>query len=125
MAPEAHAQALADCWNLSENIEHAPGWWRRMFLRLLGDGSSPGQLSALVERASGWTLGARLVDPPVVLGPMGCTAEVAATSDRLDLVDDLAKKDPRAGDALNSAANDWRAAITLETSQFLVAIYPG
>jgi hypothetical protein len=40
-------------------------------------------------------------------------------------VDDLAKRDPRARDALNSAANDWRAAITLETSQFLVAIYPG
>ena len=179
VAPEARAQALADCWNLGENLEHAPGWWRRMFLRLLGDGSSLGQLSALVERASrealgepkarlehraahlfvdlgaedrrflpgtlhfvaptvacvhdrrgegpasGWTLGAWLVDPPMVLGPMGCAAEVGVSSDRLDLVDDLAKKDPRAKDALNSAANDWRAAITLETSQFLAAIYPG
>jgi hypothetical protein len=179
VAPEARTQALADCWNLGENLEHAPGWWRRMFLRLLGDGSSLGQLAAHVERASrealgepnarlegrarhlfvdlgaedrrflpgslhfvaptvacvhdrrgegasaGWTLGAWLVDPPVVLGPMGCTAEVGASSDRLDLVDDLAKNDPRTTDVLNSAGNAWRAALTLETSQFLVALYPG
>ena len=34
------------------------------------------------------------------------------------------KQDPRASDVLNAAANDWRAALTLETSQFLVGIYP-
>jgi hypothetical protein len=177
---ERRAQALADCWNLGENLEHSPAWWRRMFLRLLGDGASIGELGALVDRASrealgepatrlgGRTLhlfvdlgaedrrflpgtlhfvaptvvcvhdrradedeapgrgslGAWLVDPPVLLGAMGCAAEPVASSDRLDLVDELAKKDPRTADALNSAANEWRAAMTLETSQFLVAIYP-
>lgn len=170
------AQALADCWNLGENLEHAPAWWRRMFLRLLVDGSSLGSLGALVDRvarealgepaiklqgrtlhlfvdlgtedrrflpgalhfvaptvvcvhdrietAAPRSLGAWLVDPPVVLGPMGCAAQAGATSDRLDLVDDLARWDPRAADVLNSAANEWRAALTLETSQFLVALYP-
>jgi hypothetical protein len=172
------ARALAECWNLGENLEHAPGWWRRMFVRLLEDRSTLGDLAAVVDRASraalgepGGRLGARvqhlfvdlgaedrrflpgavhfvapavacvherrrdgaspaeslgawLADPPLVLGPMGCPAEAGPTSDRLDLVDDLARRDPRAGDVLNSAANEWRAALTLETSQFLVAIYP-
>lgn len=172
---DRRAQALADCWNLGENLEHAPGWWRRMFVRLTSEGTALDALDALVERASreafgppkeklgvrtahvfvdlgaedrrmlpgavhfvsptvvcvhdreaaaGRALGAWLVDPPVVLGPMGCAEEPGPGSDRLDLVDDVAKKDPRARDVLNSAANDWRAALTLETSQFLVAIYP-
>ena len=60
----------------------------------------------------------------LVLGAMGCREEPGPTSDRLDLVDDLVRKDPFAGDVRNSAANDWRAALTLETSQFLVGIYP-
>jgi hypothetical protein len=173
--PDGRAQALADCWNLGENLEHAPAWWRRMFVRLASESPALGALSALVDRAgreafgapparlgqtaqhlfvdlgaedrrflpgvlhfvaptvacvhdrdpsSGRSLGTWLVDPPVVLGAMGCTAEVGPTSDRLDLVDDLARKDPRASDARNSAANDWRAALTLETSQFLVGVYP-
>jgi hypothetical protein len=176
---ERRAAALADCWNLGENLEHAPSWWRRIFLRLLSGGTGLSDLAALVGRVSreafgepgaklgtgtlhlwidlgaedrpflpggihfvaptvacvhdrrnedgvpGRTLGAWLVDPPVVLGPMGCAANALATSDRLDIVDDLAKKDPRASDVLNSAANDWRAALTLETSQFLVGVYPG
>jgi hypothetical protein len=172
---ERRAQALADCWNLGENLEHAPGWWRRMFVRLATDGASLGALSALVDRAareafgpparrlgprtrhlfvdlggedrrflpgtlhfvaptvvcvhdreapSRRSLGAWLVDPAAVLGPMGCAAEAAATSDRLDLVDEIARKDPRASEALNAAANEWRGALTLETSQLLVAIYP-
>jgi hypothetical protein len=174
---ERRAQALADCWNLGESLEHAPGWWRRMFVRLAPDGPSIGALPSLVDRAAREafgaptarlgprtqhvfvdlgaedrrflpgalhfvapavvcvhdrldgggaprSLGAWLLDPPVVLGAMGCAADAGATSDRLDLVDDLAKRDPRAADALNSVANDWRAALTLETSQLLVAIYP-
>ena len=76
------------------------------------------------EAASSRTLGVWLVDPPLVLGPMGCDARVGPSSDRLDLVDDVVKQDPRASDVLNAAANDWRAALTLETSQFLVGIYP-
>jgi hypothetical protein len=173
--PDRRAQALADCWNLGENLEHAPAWWRRMFVRLATEGVALDALPALVERAgreafgppaaglgtrtlhlfvdlgaedrlflpgtlhfvaptvacvhdrdarSGRSLGAWLVDPPVVLGSMGCGEEPGATSDRLDLVDDIGKRDPRTGDVRNSAANDWRVALTLETSQFLVAVYP-
>jgi hypothetical protein len=175
LAPEKRAQALADCWNLGENLEHAPAWWRRMFVRL-SEGASLGALPALVVRASREalgepgarlsgrtlhlfvdlgaedrrflpgtlhfvaptvvcvhdrhdesaprTLGVWLVDPPLVLGSMGCDASVGPSSDRLDVVDDLTKQDPRAKDVLNSAANEWRAGLTLETSQFLVAVYP-
>lgn len=170
---ERQAQALADCWNLGENLEHAPAWWRRMFVRLAGDGASLGALRELIERAereafgtppqrlgtralhlfvdlgaedrlflpgtmhfvaptvvcvhdrdNSRTLGVWLVDPPVSLGAMGCTEEVGATSDRLDLVDDLGRIDPRAVEVRNSAANDWRAALSLETSQCVVALYP-
>jgi hypothetical protein len=171
-------QALAECWNLAENLEHAPAWWRRMFLRLLGDGASLGSLHDLVERVERealgepprrlgerprltWldlaaedrrflpgklhfvaptvlcvhdrladgpgatsSVGAWLAEPPALLGPMGCRESVAPASDRLDLVDEVAKRDPRAGDVLNAAANAWRAGFTLETSQFLVAVYP-
>ncbi len=53
---EKRAQALADCWNLGENLEHAPPWWRRMFVRL-SDGASLGALQALVVRASRDALG--------------------------------------------------------------------
>lgn len=173
LAPEKRAQALADCWNLGENLEHAPAWWRRMFVRL-SDGAALGALHALVVRASRdalgepearldkrtlhlfvdlgaeerrflpgtlhfvaptvacvhnrhdatRTLGVWLVDPPLVLGAMGCEASVGPSSDRLDVVDDVVKQDARANDVLNSAANDWRAGLTLETSQFLVAVYP-
>jgi hypothetical protein len=49
---------------------------------------------------------------------------VGPTSDRLDLVDDLGRQDPRVSDVRDSAANAWRAVLTLETSQFLVAVYP-
>ncbi|MFN8095658.1 MAG: hypothetical protein U0599_26150 [Vicinamibacteria bacterium] len=173
--PERRARVLAECWNLGENLEHAPAWWRRMFVRLASDGAALEALPALVERASreafrpppaklggrslhlyvdlgaedrlflpgavhfvaptvacvhdrdapgGRSLGAWLVDPPLVLGAMGCREAPGPTSDRLDLVDDLVRKDPCAGDVRNSAANDWRAALTLETSQFLVGIYP-
>jgi hypothetical protein len=177
---ERRAQALADCWNLGENLEHAPAWWRRMFLRLLGrDGASLASLRGLVERVERealgepaarlgerprlvWidlgaedrrflpgalhfvapavlcvhdrrghahagatpSVGAWLADPPAVLGPMGCGEAPGPGSDRLDLVEEVAARDPRAGDALNSAANDWRAGLTLETSQFLLALYP-
>ena len=56
LPPEKRAQALADCWNLGENLEHAPAWWRRMFVRL-SDGASLGALQALVVRASRDALG--------------------------------------------------------------------
>jgi hypothetical protein len=171
---EERARVLAECWNLGENLEHSPPWWRRMFVKLAQDGASLANLSALVERASSQafgaparklgprtvhlfvdlgaedrrflpghlhflaptvacvhdrddaarTLGVWLSDLPLVLGPMGCSEDVGPTSDRLDLVDDLGKLDPCVNDVRDSVANDWRAALTLETSQFLVAVYP-
>jgi hypothetical protein len=166
-------QVLADCWNLGENLEHAPGWWRRMFVRLANDGASLGALRALVERAEREAFGtpqkklgrgARhlfvdlgaedrlflpgtlhfvaptvvcvhdretqrsqgvwIADPPVALGPMGCAEETRDSSDRLDLVEALAQKDPRTAEVRNSTANEWRAALSLETSQCVVALYP-
>lgn len=175
VAPERRAGALADCWNLGENLEHAPAWWRRMFVRL-SDGASLDALGALVVRAardalgepaarldrrtlhllidlgaedrrflpgglhfvaptvvcvhdrqpdrSSHTLGVWLVDPPLVLGAMGCGASAGPSSERLDVVDQVVKQDPRTSDVLNSAANPWRAGLTLETSQLLVAVYP-
>jgi hypothetical protein len=177
--PRQRAKALADCFNLGENLEHAPAWWRRMFLRLLAEGASLGRLPALVERAereafgepserlqaatrAHWvdlgqedrrflpgllhfvaptvvcvhdraearaspppsTLGVWCIDPPVVLGTMGCADAVGASSDRLDLVEAFGRRDPRASDVMNAAANAWRCGLTLETSQFLVALYP-
>ena len=174
---DARARTLADCWNLGENLEHAPAWWRRMFVRLLDGGASLGDLAALVERAGreafgppgaalggrtrlDWidlgaedrrflpgalhfvaptvvcvhdrhepnaavpTVGAWLVDPPVVLGSMGCTETPGPASDRLDLVDEVGRRDPRAADVRNAAANEWRCAVTLETSQFIVVVRP-
>lgn len=172
---DVRARALADCWNLGENLEHAPVWWRRMFVRL-SDSASLGALPELVVRAErdalgepakrlrdralhlyvdlgaedrrflpgtlhfvapsvlcvhdrqdaavARSLGVWLADPPLVLGAVGCSVEAGSSSDRLDLVDELAKLDPRAREVLNSAANDWRAGLTLETSQFVVAVYP-
>jgi hypothetical protein len=174
---QGQVQALADCWNLGENLEHAPVWLRRVFLRVLSREDGLGGLEALVARvaqeAAGtpasrlgpkprivWvdlgaeersflpgalhfvaptvlcvhdrlspgprtaSLGVWLVDDPLVLGPMGCREAPGPSSDRLDLTDDLPRRDPRAFDALNCTANEWRAAATLETSQFLVALLP-
>jgi hypothetical protein len=174
------AQALADCWNLGENLETSPAWLGRIFTRLAPSVSRLERLSELVSSVSEQALGepsrrlgdtprvdwvplaqedryflpgalhfvaptvvcvhdrARgaeagreapnvgvwLSDAPLSLGTMGCREEPAASSDRLDLVERLARLDPRATDVLNASANDWRAALTLETSQFLVVLLP-
>jgi hypothetical protein len=170
-------QTVADCWNLGENLEHAPPWLRRLFLRILVRQDGLGDLEALVARVTkeavgkpsstlgkhpriAWvdlgaeeraflpgdlhfvaptvlcvherlpgeekatSLGVWLADDPLVLGPMGCRETPGATSDRMDLMDDLAKREARANDALNCSANEWRAGVTLETSQFVVALLP-
>jgi hypothetical protein len=170
-------QALADCWNLGENLEHAPAWLRRIFLRVLAGQDGLGDLPALVARVArdavgtpgsplgprpriAWvdlgaedrsflpgalhfvaptvlcvherlagadratSLGVWLADEPLVLGPMGCQESPGPASDRMDLMDELAKRDARANDALSCSANEWRAALSLETSQFVVALLP-
>jgi hypothetical protein len=166
-------QALADCWNLGENLEKSPGPLRRLGQRLLArvghldhldegvaliadalgepgaklDGRPPriewldlaaedrrflpGALHFLAptivcvhDRGRPETIGAWLSATPVTLGGMNCDEKPAISNDRLDLVERLQRVDGRATDALNSAANAWRAALTLETSQFLVALLP-
>lgn len=170
---QKQGQALADCWNLGENLEHAPGPLRRIGQRLLGkvqhldhldegvamiadalaepaaklDGRTPrvewldlaaedrrflpGTLHFLAptvvcvhDRSRPETIGAWLSESPVVLGGMNCDESPRLSNDRLDLVELAQKTDARATDALNCAANAWRAALTLETSQFLVALLP-
>jgi hypothetical protein len=71
------------------------------------------------------TQGAWLTDPPLLLGPMGC-AETPGneTPESFERLLDLSRRDPRAADWFAMAANDWRAGVTLETSQFLVALLP-
>lgn len=180
LPPERQLQALADCWNLGENLERAPVFLRRIFLRSLAGQRDLAGLKARVERiardavaepkkklgpwprivwidlgeddrrflpgglhfaaptvicvhdrlrtgeagAAPATLGVWLVEEPLRLGPMGCSEAVEPSSDRLDLVEDLDRRDERAADVLNSAANDWCAGLTLETSQFLVGLLP-
>lgn len=172
-------QALADCWNLGENLERSPLWLRRIVLRLAGaldgleglDGLVNNAATALAEplakldgepriewidlaeedrrflpgtlhfvastvvcvhdrhrTAQGGgeavTVGVWLADAPLALGTMGCGEKPGRASDRVDLLEHVQKADQRAVDVLNAAANDWRAALTLETSQFLVALLP-
>jgi hypothetical protein len=71
------------------------------------------------------TVGAWLSDPPLFLGSMGCREPPPSDPGlRLDVLEGLEKRDPRASDRHAMAANDWRAGVTLETSQFLVALLP-
>jgi hypothetical protein len=177
LPPGGQLQALAHCWNLGENLEHAPVWLRRVFLRVLAREDGLGDLPALVARVSQqavgtpgaklgpkprivWvdlgaeersflpgtlhfvapavlcihdrlspgerpaSLGVWLAEEPLVLGPMGCRETPGPSSERLDLLEDLSRRDLRANDALNCTANEWRAGVTLETSQFVVALLP-
>ena len=172
-------QALADCWNLGENLERSPLSLRRIALRLIAELRSLDQLQDIVAKIADalaephaklegrarveWveltvedrrflpgalhfvaptvvcvhdrhrtapaggdaiTVGVWLSDAPLALGSMGCRETPPATSDRLDLVEQAQRSDGRAADVLNAAANDFRAALTLETSQSLVALLP-
>jgi hypothetical protein len=55
---------------------------------------------------------------------MGAFSSPPPASDRADLLDYVAAKDPRTADIRESAVNEWRGALTLETSQFLIALLP-
>jgi len=71
------------------------------------------------------TQGAWLTDPPLLLGPMGCGEMPAKeTPESFQRLEDLTRRDPRAEDWFATAANEWRAGVTLDTSQFLVALLP-
>jgi|CXWL01.1.fsa_nt_gi hypothetical protein len=68
-----------------------------------------------------WLEGAQ----PLVLGSLGCREKPAKDPGlRIELLEELSKRDARTADWHAMAANQWRAAVTLETSQFLVALYP-
>ncbi len=70
------------------------------------------------------TVGVWLDDTPLLLGSMGCKDEPQDSGLDFGRLEELARRDPRAGDWFAMAANAWRAAVTLETSQFLVALLP-
>lgn len=69
--------------------------------------------------------GVWLADPPVVLGSLACREEVrpekGAAARQLARV---AAADRRVSPAFSTAANDWRAAASLVTSQMVVALVP-
>lgn len=180
--PEAAARALADTWNLGENLERSPAWLRRLFVRLTPGPESLLDLERLVadvearalrppaqKLAGSWalhwlhlaeddprflpgavhfvapsvacvhdrhrgtaqagregvSLGVWLDEKPLLLGAMGC-GETPALDPGLDLglLEEVARRDRRVDSWLAMARNEWRAAVSLETSQFLVALLP-
>jgi hypothetical protein len=183
LPPERRAAVLADCWNLGENLESAPVWLRRIFLRVFAGREGLADLQAVVADVSSQALGEpgrRLQGParvriewlylahedprflpgplhflaptvvcvhdrsrtggdgrdaaavgawlgpePLFLGAMGCDEAPAPDPGlRLDLLEELERRQPMAADWRAMAANEWRAAVTLETSQYLVALLP-
>lgn len=69
------------------------------------------------------TTGVWLVEPALALGPMGCGAEVPDVAAG-GFWKTLVKADPRITVLHSAVSNDWRAAGTLVTSQYLVAVLP-
>lgn len=70
------------------------------------------------------TCGAWLDDPPVVLGPMGCREEPPPPGRRPGFVSRLAREEPRFTRPHAWTRNEWRGAVTLTTSQHVVAVSP-
>jgi len=56
LAPARQAQALAQCWNLAENLEQSPPWLRQIFLRLCARLRNLEDLETLVLDISGQVL---------------------------------------------------------------------
>jgi hypothetical protein len=77
------------------------------------------------EKGPSASLGVWLDGDPLLLGPLGCRETPAKDPGlRMELLEGLSRQDPRAADWHSMATNEWRGAVTLETSQFLVALYP-
>ncbi len=70
------------------------------------------------------TQGVWLSETPVLLGAMGCQEAPEVERAGLYLLKDVERKDPRADEWFASAANEWRVAATLHTSQHLVVLVP-
>lgn len=77
------------------------------------------------EAGASPAVGVWLRSPPVFLGALGRLEPPEGDPGlRMDLLEDLARADPTAADWHSMAANRWRAAVTLELSQQLVALLP-
>jgi hypothetical protein len=182
MPPERQAEALAQCWNLGENLESAPAWLRPLFLRASRELGHLGDLTALVERVGreafepppvklddrfrlvwvhlgrddarflpgavhfvapmvacvhdrhrspaagspGVSVGVWLRHDPEVLGPMGCeeAPPCPGPAVRDPVVQRIERADRRVTTLFAAARNEWRAAVTLVTSQQLVVALP-
>ncbi len=61
---------------------------------------------------------------PLRLGAMGCKETPEATHEQTPALTWLTWNDPRVDDWFATAVNDWRAAGTLHTSQFVVVLVP-
>lgn len=70
------------------------------------------------------TLGVWLRPQPVILGPMAIDEPPPKPADE-PLWKRVNERDPRLSARFAAAANDWRAACTLNTSQCLFALLPG
>lgn len=173
-------EVLASCWNLGENLEAAPVWLRRIFLRTSATPEGLADLESLVADVSrqalspparrlavpvevgrvplgdedprflpgnvhflaptvvcvhdrlriatggrdAATMGVWLSDPPITLGPMACRDSPEAAALPPPLLKEVERLFPGETDWRGGAANEWHAALTLETSQFLVALRP-
>jgi hypothetical protein len=70
-------------------------------------------------------VGVWLKTPPVFLGSLGRLPTPASDPGlRMDLLENLAKEDPSASDWHSMASNRFCAAVSLELSQYLVALLP-
>jgi hypothetical protein len=63
-------------------------------------------------------------DTPMLLGAMGCGETPPLEHEGLGLLADVARRDPRADEWMASAANEWRVAASLHTSQYVVVLVP-
>ena len=82
------------------------------------------QVLCVHARAGAGAIGVLLSEPPLVLGPMGCAENPAAQAPDEILWLTATGDDPRWDEPLAFAANPWRAASTLTTSQQVVALLP-
>jgi hypothetical protein len=178
---ERQAKALAECWNLGENLESGPPWLKILFLRLCRNLQSLYALEGLVRDVSRqafsppeetlkpplrplWlnlgeedkrflpgslhfvapavvcvhdrhrtaaggrtasTVGVWLAPTPLLLGAMGCNESLKPQKEgEAEYWRGAAREDLRLTPRFASIQNPWRAAATLETSQFLVALLP-
>jgi hypothetical protein len=70
------------------------------------------------------TQGVWMTHTPMLLGAMGCRETPPVELKSPSLLKDLERRDPRADGWFSSAANEWRAAASLHTSQHVVVLVP-